>query len=125
MESAENEFIIMTSSTGLLNMHKNKKLLKGWVEKGVIVQIIEPINSENLHAARRLLECCEIRHVRRGYIRSVTVDGKHLFRFKTSAMEKEIEGLLAYFKNSWYTNDPGFVQGRRELFKDIGTAPLN
>ena len=98
VQSAKEEIIMMTSSKGLIECWKSMPHIKKWIEKGVSVEIMAPIVSENLEAAEQLSKICAVRHISISYWGTTIVDGKHLFQFKAPPRDKEKICLL-------YTSD--------------------
>lgn len=116
LKSAEQEILIMTSSTGVINAWRNEKLLEKRREKGVSVKILAPITSENLRAARELSKFSAVKHVPACYSRVTIFDGKHLFQFKTP--QEKLEGIQHY-ENAIYTNVLEYVQRTRDVLNKI------
>jgi sugar-specific transcriptional regulator TrmB len=119
MRSAEREIIMMTSSEGLIRSWKNMPLLKEWAERGVSTRIMAPITSENLQAAQELSKFCAVRHVPTSYLGTTIVDGKHLFQFKEPPPEQAKSKTIAYFENTFYTNDFDYVEKTKNMLNDI------
>jgi HTH-type transcriptional regulator, sugar sensing transcriptional regulator len=115
---AEKEIVLLTSSEGLSQAWRNSTQLKGRVAKGVSVKIMAPITSDNLEAAHRLSEFCEVRHVSPSYLGTTIVDDLHLFQFnnpKSNQAKNDIE----YFEKTFYTNDSEYVKKIRKMLDDI------
>jgi sugar-specific transcriptional regulator TrmB len=119
ISSANEEIILMTSAKGLMIVLDNKPILESWLKKKISARIMAPITSENLNAARQLSKYCKIRHVQISYLRVVIADGKQLLHFKAPLHDKDTLNPLEYFEYSFYTNDPDYIQGRRELLNEI------
>ena len=117
--SAKEEIIKITSSKGLIRFWKNMPASKTWVEKGVSVKIMAPITSENLRVAQQLSKYCAVRHVYTNCPRTVVVDGKHLFLFKTPPPDQEKAEAMIYFENTFYTNDFEYVERMKSMLNDI------
>jgi sugar-specific transcriptional regulator TrmB len=119
ISSAEEEIILMTSASGLKIVLDDKSVLESWLKKKVSARIMAPITSENVNVARQLSKYCKVRHVQISYLRGVIADGKQLLHFRAPLRDEDIVNPLDYFDNSFYTNDPDYIQGRRELLNEI------
>lgn len=117
LREAEKEIVMMTSPEGLIRSWKNISLLKERTKKGVSTRIMAPIITENLPAAQELSKHCAVRHVPISYIGTTIIDGKHLFQFKTP--DPEEPGAMAYFENTFYTNDVEYVEKTKNMLNDI------
>ena len=113
---AEKQIVFMTSSTNLGGFLKNKSSLERWAEKGVSVRIMAPIVNENLEVAMRISRICEVKHVPIDYPEATVIDGQHYFQFKSSSAVEEGCRLVPVFSNSFYTNDPGYVEKMKNMF---------
>ncbi len=125
ISSAKEEIILMTSAKGLMIVLDNKPILEDWLKRKISVRIMAPITSENVNVARHLSNYCKIRHVQISYLRVVIADGIQLLHFKAPLHDKDTLNPLDYFDNSFYTNDPDYIQGRRELLNDIWNNSLD
>jgi sugar-specific transcriptional regulator TrmB len=103
---ATKEILMVASSTGLIELCKNKRLVTECTKRGVSVKIMAPITGQNLKAAQQLLKFCEVRHVPAGYLETTIVDGQHLFQFKNSEQ---------IFENVFYTSDYDYVEKTRNM----------
>jgi sugar-specific transcriptional regulator TrmB len=119
MRSAKKEVILTTSAKGLISCWKGIHLVKQWVKRGISIKIMAPIVSENLEAAQQLLKFCEVKHVPTGYLGTTVVDGKHLFQLKSPPPDQEKPEALAYFENTFYTNDAEYVEKTRNMLINI------
>lgn len=119
LASAQKEVIVMTTAKGLLRIQGLKKILVRLGKAKVDFKIMVPITSENEESARQLSKYCTIRHVQNSYLRSVIVDGKKLLQIKAPPLDKESLDPEAYFEDCFYTDDPEYVKGRRELLNDL------
>jgi sugar-specific transcriptional regulator TrmB len=118
LSDAKREILIVTSSTGLVELSKQVSLLQDWTEGNVAIKIMAPITNENLAVAQRLLECCEIRHVPFGYFETTIIDGKCLFQFNTPSLGEKLSEETK-FENTLYSNEINYVQKTKELLTDI------
>jgi sugar-specific transcriptional regulator TrmB len=118
MMAAEKEIIMITSSSELLKTLTNKHLLDRWVRNKIFVNIMAPITVDNIHMVKQLPRQCEIRHVHLGYLGTTVIDGKCLFQFKDALNDQETPGSRAY-ENTFYTNDPEYVEKTRIMLNDI------
>jgi sugar-specific transcriptional regulator TrmB len=107
LSSPKRQMIMLTSSQWLTALCERTALIETWIKRGVSVKIMAPITSENLNAALRLSECCQVRHVPSGYLQTTIVDEKHLFHFDTPSREPERPAAPPQFR---YTSDRARVK---------------
>jgi sugar-specific transcriptional regulator TrmB len=119
LSKASKEILMMTSSTGLIDFWRNKRLLTECIKKGVSVRIMAPITGKSLEAAQDLLKSCEVRHVAIGYLGTTTIDGQHLFQFKTPPSTQINPEKTSYFENTFCTNDYEYVEKAKNMLEDI------
>ena len=111
--SAQKEIILVTSTKGLVSILDLVSVLDGWLKRSVNVRIMAPITKEDEDVVSKLSEYCTIRHCPSIYIKALIVDGKELLQFKALSPEKELSPSTN-FDDSFYTDDPRYVEGRRE-----------
>ena len=117
------QIVMITSSVGI-NKISESSMFKECLQQGIKLRIMAPIDLDNLGAAKELSKHHEIRHVSINYLTMLIADGKHLFIFKAPPLEEEIDSPF-YFGETFYTNDPKYLERTNELLKDIwkrGTA---
>ena len=122
-DNTKNEIILITSSVGI-NKISESKMFKKRFQNGIKLRIMAPIDLDNLGAAKELSKHHEIRHVSINYLTMLIADGKHLFIFKSPPLEAEIDSPF-YFGETFYTNDPKYLERTNGLLNDIwkrGTA---
>jgi hypothetical protein len=119
LNSAKDEILILTSSSGLIELSKNRLQLEEWAKRGIIIKIMAPIVNENLASAQQLLKWGEVKHIPLGYFQTTIIDDQHLFqfRFETERKKKPIDS--AFFGNTFYTNDFNYVQKTKNLLIDL------
>lgn len=118
MESAREEIVVMTSSTGLSNMWNNIIQFREAAQKGVSIKIMAPIIRTNLESTLKFGECCQIRHVPPGYLATTVVDEQNLFQFKNPLSEsRTLQGPS--FENAFYTNDLEYVGKTKKLLVEV------
>ncbi len=118
-----NQIVMITSSVGI-NKISESSMFKECLQQGIKLRIMAPIDLDNLGAAKELSKRHEIRHVSINYLTMLIADGKHLFIFKAPPLEEEIDSPF-YFGETFYTNDPKYLERTNELLNDIwkrGTA---
>jgi sugar-specific transcriptional regulator TrmB len=115
LDSAKKEITIVTSSEGLTELRQSKQFAE-WTRKGIFVEIMAPITSENIETLRPLPQYCEIRHIPLGYLGTTIVDGKHLFQFKNAPQE---QASKADFENTFYTNDSEYIEKTRTMLDEV------
>ena len=118
LHSAEREVIMMISSEGLIRTWKNMPLVQESAKRNISTKIMAPIVSGNLKAAQELSQFCEVKHVSTSYLGTTIVDGKHLFQFKEPPKQEKPE-TMAYFKNTFYTNDFDYIKKTKNMLNDI------
>jgi sugar-specific transcriptional regulator TrmB len=125
VNSAKEEILIITSSKGLVDLWKNNTQLNELIEKGVAIKIMAPIVGEDLEAAKQLSRFCSVKHVPPNYLPTTIIDGKHLFQFKKSTTEKQPLDALPQFENTFYTNNPEYVEKTKTMLNEIwkNTSP--
>jgi sugar-specific transcriptional regulator TrmB len=119
IKSAKKEIIMTTSIKGVIAVWKNSSTIEEWVERSLKIEIMAPITEENQEAALNLAKRFEVRHIPVSYLRTTIVDGKHLFQFKDPPKNQEISNSLYNFNDSFYTNDPEYVEKTRIMLNDI------
>jgi sugar-specific transcriptional regulator TrmB len=119
LRKAVKEILIMTSSRGLIEFWRNKRLLKECTSRSVSVKIMAPIIGENLNVALQLSECCEIRHVAPGYLGTAIIDGHYLFQFKNPPPAKKNMRNLSSYQNTFYTDDFEYVEKAKNMLEDV------
>jgi len=110
--------LIVTSSDGLSELAE-QSLIEDLTKNDVSIRIMAPITNENLDAAKRLLEKCEIRHIPLGYFETTIIDGNHLFQFNKQLPKQNNNSFSTYFENTLYTNDQGYIKKTNELLNNI------
>jgi len=120
LSKAEKEIVMMTSSTGLTEFWRNKRLVAECTGRGVLVRIMAPITGENFDAAQHLLKSCDVRHVAVSYLGTAVIDGQHLFQFKNPP-SKQIKPENMAYSNVFYTNDFEYVKKAKNMLEDIWT----
>lgn len=118
LKNAHKNIIMITSSKEILLYRENPSLLKELTKTGVKIKIMAPISRENLKACLDLLEFCEVRHIPNEYMKTIIIDGKHLFQFKIPEIlerDKFIESSMETF----YSNDFEYVEKTERMLLDI------
>jgi hypothetical protein len=122
LHSAKEEIMITTSPKGLLDYWNNIHLVKQFIERGVTIKIMVPIENENTEVAHQLLKFCEIRNVSPINQETTIIDGKQLFQFKKSTLDKERHEELetnTCFKDAFHTTDQRYVEKMKNMLKNI------
>jgi sugar-specific transcriptional regulator TrmB len=119
LNSAKEEIMIVTSSSGLIELSKKKLQLEDWSKRGISIKIMAPIVNENLAFAQQLLKWSEVKHIPLGYFETTIIDGQHLFQFRyeTGKQKKPIDS--EFFKNTFYTNEFNYVQKTKNMLIDL------
>ena len=118
IKNAHKNIIMITSSKEILLYREKPSLLKELTKTGVKIKIMAPISRENLKASLDLLEFCEVRHIPHEYMKTIIIDGKHLFQFRIPEImdsDKFIESAM----ETLYSNDFGYIEKTRNMLLDI------
>jgi len=118
LKNAQKNIIMITSSKEILLYRKNPSLLKELAKTGVEIKIMAPISRENLKACLDLLEFCEVRHIPNEYMKTIIIDGKHLFQFKIPESQQRNE-IEVSSKETFYSNDFEYVEKTEKMLMDI------
>lgn len=120
LDATKNEVILISSSTGINKILDNDPF-QNYVDKGIKIRIMAPIDLDNLEAAKRLSKVCEVKHVSISYLTMMISDSRHLFMFKAPPVEDETteSQYPFYLRNTFYTNDQKYVERVTELLMDI------
>jgi HTH-type transcriptional regulator, sugar sensing transcriptional regulator len=117
-ENAQKNIIMITSSQEIMSYWKNPSVLKELNKTGVSIKIMAPISRENLKECLDLSEFCEVRHIPNEYMKTIIIDGKHLFQFKIpESRKKEMKSGSA--KQAFYSNDFEYVENTKKMLLDI------
>jgi sugar-specific transcriptional regulator TrmB len=117
LDSAKDEILIVTSTTGLINLSKKSQIEK-WSKRGISIKIMAPIVNKNLASAQQLLKWGEVRHIPLGYFETTIIDGHHLFQFRYETQKKKPINSV-FFENTFYTNDFNYVQKTKNILQDL------
>ncbi|TRO45979.1 hypothetical protein E2P65_06535 [Candidatus Bathyarchaeota archaeon] len=119
LDSAKDEILIVTSSSGLIELSKNQLQLEDWSKRGISIKIMAPIVNENLASVQQLLKWSEVKHIPLGYFESVIIDGQHLFQFRHEIEKQKKPIDLEFFENTFYTNEFNYVQKTKNMLIDL------
>jgi sugar-specific transcriptional regulator TrmB len=117
-ENAQKNIMMITSSEEIMSYWKNPSLLNDLTKTGVSIKIMAPISRENLKASLDLSEFCEVRHIPNEYVKTIIIDGKHLFQFKIPESQKN-EKKYAIAEQAFYSNDFEYVEKTKKMLLDI------
>jgi sugar-specific transcriptional regulator TrmB/CBS domain-containing protein len=117
LNSAEKDFIAITSSQGINNIAENDIFLKQ-CGKGVTCRLMASLDLDNLEAAKKLSQNYEVKHVPINFLTMMLVDDKHLFMFKSPPLNDWTSDSIFYMGDTYYTNDPRSVERVREMLND-------
>jgi len=118
LEKAEKEVIAIVSSDAIAAILE-KKLFDSAVRKKLKLKIMAPIDLDNLEAAQKLSEICEVRNVPISYLMMLAADDEHLFIFKTPPLNKATTRAVFHLDDVFYTNDARYVERVVEMLNDI------
>jgi sugar-specific transcriptional regulator TrmB len=119
MRIAKTEILALTSSDGLDEFSRNISLLEELAENKVSIRILAPISNENLHVAQQLSKCCQVKHTVINYLKTVLVDGHHLFQFRNPSLNVEGQPAVTPSNSAFYTSDIQYVERAREMFSEL------
>ena len=117
LEKAHKEITAIVSSDAIAAILETK-LFETTVKKKLKLKIMAPIDLDNLEAAQKLSETCEVRNVPISYLMMLVVDAEHLFIFKTPPMNKAVARTAFHLDNVFYTNDARYVERVTEMLND-------
>jgi sugar-specific transcriptional regulator TrmB len=117
-KSADKEIILMTSSRGLKELSRETSLIDEVTRRGVSIRIMAPITDENQDSAKQLEKCTQIHHIARGDLGTTIIDGKHLFQFRSLAIDQDLSKQLL-LGNAYYTNDLEYVSKIKMQMENI------
>lgn len=118
LEKAHKEITAIVSSDSIAAILETK-LFETPVKKKLKLKIMAPIDLDNLEAAQKLSETCEVRNVPISYLMMLAVDAEHLFIFKTPPLNKAAARAAFHMDNVFYTNDARYVERVAEMLSDI------
>jgi sugar-specific transcriptional regulator TrmB len=118
LSSAKKEIVTITSLESFRGFFTETRLRK-CVENDVSIRIMAPITVENLRTAQELSNYCEVKHLPASYLRTTLVDRSYLFQFKTPNSEPEKMENPKYFENTFYTNDPEYIEKTETMLNEL------
>jgi len=124
LDSTKKEIVVISSAAGINKMSRNNPF-KPYMEKGVKLRIMAPIDLDNYEEAQKLAKQYMIKHVPISYLTMMIADNKHLFMFKTTPLGEEEDTYPFYLRNTFYTNDQKYVERTGELLNDIWKRGTN
>ncbi len=119
LDGANRQIVIITSAAGLGEVLKRLSALERGVKEGLSIKVMSPITHENLETAIKLSNCCEVRHVRTGYLGTIIVDGTYLFQFKNPPPNKERQDELLNFQDVFFTSDQDYIRETQNILDEI------
>jgi sugar-specific transcriptional regulator TrmB len=119
VSEAHEEIMLITSAKNLNQLSENALPFKELAKRQVSVKIMAPITSENLQSARKLSDCCEVRHLAFSYLGTAIIDSKHLFQLKQSPSDQEDSVNEFSFKNAFYTTDLEYVEKTKNMLENV------
>lgn len=117
-ENAQESIIMITFSQEIMSYWKNPSVLKELSKRDVSIKIMAPISRENLKECLDLSEFCEVRHIPNEYMKTIIIDGKHLFQFKIPESQKK-EKKSGSAEQVFYSNDFEYVEKTKKMLLDI------
>jgi CBS domain-containing protein len=118
LEKADKEIIAIVSSNSIAAILEGK-LFETAVKRKLKPRIMAPIDLDNLEAAQKLSETCEVRNVPISYMMMLAADSEHLFIFKTPPLNKSTARTAFHMDDVFYTNDARYVERVTEMLNDI------
>jgi sugar-specific transcriptional regulator TrmB len=117
LEKAEKEVIAIVSSDAIAAILE-RNFFESVVKRKLSLKIMAPIDLDNIEAAQKLSEICEVRNVPISYLMMLAADDEHLFIFKTPPMNKSSTTAF-HLDDVFYTNDTRYVGRVVEMLNDI------
>ena len=117
LNSAEGEIIILTSSSGLIEIGTKSDLFKDCLKKGIHLKLMAPITTENSETVYEILKHFEVRHVPITYLKTTIIDEKHLFQNRAT-IEYD-RSSIPQFQTTYYTNDHEHVSNRIKVLNNL------
>jgi len=124
LQAAEKDVVAITSSDGLNRLSENS-VLRRCSEKGLKVRIMAPIDLDNLEAAKKLAETCQVRHVPISYVMMLIVDGRSLFMFKAPTLNEAADETMFHLEDVFYSNDARYLERVGEMLDDMWKRGLD
>jgi sugar-specific transcriptional regulator TrmB/CBS domain-containing protein len=118
LEKAEKEIMAIVSSDAIAAILE-RKLFETAVKRKLRLKIMAPIDLDNLEAAQKLSETCEVRNVPISYMMMLAADSEHLFIFKTPPLNRSAIRTPFHLDDVFYTNDARYVERVVEMLSDI------
>ena len=119
INNAKKEIILIVTEKDLEFIAARKSILEKLSKKNIDIKLLAPITDKNRKFVAELSKHIEIRHSRASYFRSAIIDGEHLFQLKKTKDPIDSNAVDTLFESTFYTNDPEFVKGRRNLLVDL------
>ncbi len=118
LQEAKKEILIVTSSTGLVKLSK-EKVLDEVAKEGVRVRIMAPIVDENIKAAQSLANRCQVRHVSMDNLEMTIIDEKYLFQPKSLDPNGDAEKTLQGMGDMQLVDDYEYVDKMKATLDNI------
>ena len=100
LSQAESEVVILTSSQGLIELHKKQDIFSKLHDRDVLIKILAPVERKNSEIAQLLSKFSVVKHVPANYVGVTIIDGKHLFQSQNYSSNERIETPLLFYSNS-------------------------
>jgi PAS domain S-box-containing protein len=116
---AKKEAIIITTEDDLPLLELKKDVFAEASSRSVNILILAPITEKNSSSAVELSKIAKLKHIPTSYFRAIVIDGVHLFQLKATPPSATHRMPPDYFGSTFYTNDPEYVLGRRDLLLNM------
>jgi sugar-specific transcriptional regulator TrmB len=100
LSQAESEVVILSSSQGLIELHKKQDIFRKLFDRGVLIKILVPVERKNSEIAQLFSKFSTVKHVSANYVGVTIIDGKHLFQSQNFSSKERIEPPLLFYSNS-------------------------
>jgi sugar-specific transcriptional regulator TrmB len=117
--NSKKEVLMITTEDDLPLVETKKDTFAEASNRGVSILILAPITEKNREAANELSKIAKIKHIPTSYFRAIVIDGVHLFQLKATPPSATHQIPPDYFGSTFYTNDPEYVIGRRDLLLNM------
>jgi sugar-specific transcriptional regulator TrmB len=118
IKKAGQEIVHLLPSSAILEDERMKPFWRA-SEKSVKMHVMCPIGSDRMKVRRALPRHAEIRDPNIDYLAVSLIDRQHLFRFDVRSGHTPHIDSSAYFKDTFYTNDPMQIGAMRQMLEGL------
>jgi sugar-specific transcriptional regulator TrmB len=118
LREAKREIVHVIPSIEILQHERTRSLLKA-NQDGAAVRVMCPVGSAVGKSVRTLSKIAEMRDPNVSYLAVVLIDGQHLFRFNVPSRNASEFDPSAYFRDTFYTNDPKETKAMSQMLEGL------